>query len=292
MNVFLTGATGYIGSAVAQCLLEAGHAVTGLARSAESEQRLAQMGVEAVRGDLASIPSLMAAASMSEGVIHAGTTNDGAIDAAAITAMLSALKGSGKPFVYTSGVWILGNTGDRVADETSPVSPAALAAWRPGVEQMTMAAASGNVRAMVIRPGIVFGRGRGIPADFVRSARETGAAKYVGDGSNHWPVIHVDDLARLYVVVLERGASGAIYLAGDGSAYTVKEIAQAASLGAGADGRTESWPLDEARQQLGAYADALVLDQRISAEKAKRELGWSPQAPSILDYLRSRSHVA
>ena len=175
---------------------------------------------------------------------------------------------------------------------SAPANPIALVAWRPAVEQLTLASAPHNVRAIVIRPGVVYGRGRGIPADFARSARETGAARYVGDGANRWPMIHADDLARLYVLALERGASCALYHAGDDSAYRVKEIAQAASLGAGAGGRTESWPLEEARKQLGAYADALVLDQRISSERAKREMGWSARAASILDDLRSGSYIA
>jgi len=292
MNVFVTGATGYIGSAVVEALRAAGHSVTGLARSAEAEQRLTGSGIRAARGDLASMTGLIAAASFADGIIHAGTTNDGTLDTAAITAMLGALKGTGKPFVYTSGVWVLGNTGVRVADESAPANPIALVAWRPGVEQLTLASAPHNVRAIVIRPGVVYGCGRGISADFVRFARENGAARYVGDGTNRWPMIHVDDLARLYLLALERGPSGALYHAGDDTAYRVKEIAEAASTGAGAGGRTESWPLEDARQQLGSYADALVLDQRISSERAKRELGWSACAASVLDDLRSGSYVA
>ncbi len=152
-------------------------------------------------------------------------------------------------------------------------------------------AAAQGVRAVVIRPAIVYGRGGGIPADFVKSARETGAARYVGTGENRWAMVHVEDLADVYVRALQKAPAGTLLHAADGPSYRVKEIAEAASLGAGAGGRTESWPLEEARKTLGAYADALVLDQQVSAERAKATLGWKPDAPSLLQDLRRGSYL-
>ena len=292
MNIFLTGATGYIGSAVADALKKAGHSVTGLARSDEAAGKLHLKGVASHRGDLTSPASLAAAASALDGVIHTGTTNDGHVDQAAIRVMLDALNGSGKPFVYTSGVWVLGDTGDHIADESAPLNPTALVAWRPAVERMVLESAQKGVRAIVIRPALVYGHGGGIPADLVKSARENGAARYVGHGENHWPVIDVDDLADLYLRAVERAAPGTLLNAGDSSAHRVKEIAEAASEGAGKDGSTAAWPLDEARKTLGAYADALALDQRISSAKAISLLGWKPRAAGILDDLRSGSYVS
>ncbi|HTA71949.1 MAG TPA: NAD-dependent epimerase/dehydratase family protein [Bryobacteraceae bacterium] len=292
MNIFLTGATGYIGSAIADVLKKAGHSVTGLARSDEAAGKLHLMGVTSHRGDLSSPASLAAAASALDGVIHTGTTNDGRLDQAAIRTMLDALHGSGKPFVYTSGVWVLGNTGDTPADETARLNPAKLVAWRPAVERMVLESAQKGVRAIVIRPALVYGRGGGIPADLVKSARENGAARYVGTGQNRWPVIDVDDLADLYLRAVEGAAPGTLLNAADSSAYRVKEIAEAASDGAGKDGRTESWPLEEARKILGAYADALVLDQLVSSAKAKSMLGWKPRAAGILDDLHRGSYVS
>jgi nucleoside-diphosphate-sugar epimerase len=292
LNVFLTGATGYIGGAVADALLAEGHSVVGLARSDEAARRLTAKGIIPFHGDLNSPANLAKAAMESDGVIHAGTTNDGRIDQEAVRAMLDALRASGKPFLYTSGIWVLGETGGKVADETWPVNPAALVAWRPGVEQLVLAAARTGVRSIVIRPGIVYGRGGGIAADFVKFARETGAARYVGTGDNHWPLIHVEDLADLYCCALENATPGTLIHATDGSAYRVREIAEAASFGAGAGGRTESWPLEEARQALGAYADALVLDQLVGSawckppacEGAKRSF-------ALLDDLRNGSYA-
>ena len=292
MNIFLTGATGYIGSAVADALMKAGHSVTGLARSDEAAGKLRLKGVASHPGDLKSPASLTAAASALDGVIHTGTTNDGRVDQAAIRAMLDALKGSGKPFVYTSGVWVLGDTGDRVADETAPLNPIALVSWRPEVERIVLDSAKQGVRAIVLRPALVYGRAGGIPADLVKSATENGAARYVGTGHNRWPVIDVDDLADLYLRAVERAAAGTLLLAADSSTHRVQEIAEAASAGAGKNGRTESWPLDQARKTLGAYADALVLNQRVSSARATTLLGWKPRAAGILEDLRRGSYVS
>jgi nucleoside-diphosphate-sugar epimerase len=265
LNVFLTGATGYIGGAIADALLAAGHSVSGLARSDQAVRTLTSKGITPVAGDLNNPASLAKAASASNGVIHAGTTNDGTLDKAAVQAMLDALRGSGKPFVYTSGIWVLGDTGGKIADESWPLNPAALVAWRPAMEQLVIAAASTAVRSVVIRPGIVYGRGGGIPADFAKSPR------YVGAGENRWPLVHADDLADLYIRALVNASAGSLFHATDGSAYRVQEIARAASSNA------ESWPLEDARKTLGPYADALVLDQLVSSEKAKRTLEWRPQ---------------
>ncbi len=291
MNVFLTGATGYIGSVVAEALIAAGHSVTGLARSDAAAGKMSLKGITPWRGELTSPAALAEAAKAADGVIHAGTTNDGRLDREAVRAMLDALPGAGKPFIYTSGIWVLGNTGDKPADESAPLNPIALAAWRPAVEAMVLDAAKRGVRSIVIRPAIVFGRGGGIPAELVKSARETDAARYVGDGHNRWPMVHVHDLADLFARALDRAAPATLLHAADDSAFRVKEIAEAASDAAGTAGRTSSWPLEEARKSLGAYADALVLDQRISAQKAKTTLGWNPREKSIVEDLRHGSYL-
>jgi nucleoside-diphosphate-sugar epimerase len=291
MNIFLTGATGYIGSVVAEAVIAAGHPVTGLARSDAAAGQMSLKGVTPVRGDLTSPASLAEGVRSADGVIHAGTTNDGGLDGEAVRAMVDGLRGTGKPFLYTSGIWVLGNTGDKPADESAPLNPIVLVAWRPAVEAMVLKSAKQGVRAIVIRPAIVFGRGGGIPAELVKSARETGAARYVGDGRNRWPMVHVHDLADLFVRALDRAASGTLLHATDDSAFRVKEIAEAASDAAAAGGRTSSWPLEEARKSLGPYADALVLDQRISAEKAKTTLGWNPREKPVVEDLRHGSYL-
>jgi nucleoside-diphosphate-sugar epimerase len=294
MEVFLTGATGYIGSAVAEALQKAGHKVTGLARTPEKAKQLEARGIRACLGDLLKPETIAAAARSAEGVIHTANTNDASspqVDLAVVRAMLSALEGSGKPFVYTSGVWVLGSTGDKVADEQTPVNPTPLVAQRPAIEQEVLAYKGRGVRTVVIRPALVFGRGGSIPAMLTKSARETGATTYVGDGRNRWPFVGVEDLAQLYVLALLKAAPGSLYNAAHGPSFRVREVAEAASMGAGAKGKTQTWPLEEARKAMGAFADALVLDQQVSGEKAKKELGWSPQAASVLDDLKTGSYA-
>ena len=207
-----------------------------------------------------------------------------------VRAILKSSEGTGKAFIYTSGVWVLGSTGDRVADENTPVNPTPLVAHRPAIEQEVLGYKSRGVRTIVIRPAVVYGRGKGMPTAFTQSARETGAARYVGDGQSRWAFVDVDDLAQLYVLALEKAAAGSLYNAAHGPFLQVREVAEAASIIAGAGGKTQAIPLEEARKTMGAFADALVLDQQVSGEKARKELGWTPRAASVLEDLKTGSY--
>jgi len=291
MQVFLTGATGYIGTAVADRLRAAGHKLTGLARSDVAANRLTAAGIRPVRGDFSDPQSVGSAARSADGVISLATTYNPAVDGPAIDAILDALAGSDKPFVYTSGIWSHGNTGDVVVDETTPPKPAALVQWRQAVEDRVREGAKRGIRTVVIRPAIVYGRGGGIPAGFVDSALKEGAARYVGTGENRWPFVHVDDLADLYLLALERGQAGSLLLGVSGPSHPVRDVAAAASRGAGAGGRTTAWPLQEARKTLGPYADALVLDQQASGRRAQETLGWRPRQPDVLEDIERGSYV-
>jgi nucleoside-diphosphate-sugar epimerase len=294
MEVFLTGATGYIGSAVAEALVKAGHSVSGLARTAEKAKYLEAHGVRASLGNLLKTETLSAPARAADGVIHMANTNDAKApqaDAGAVRAMLEALEGSGKPFVYTSGVWVMGSNEDEVADENAAVNPTPLVSYRPPVEQEVLGYKDRGVRSIVIRPAVVYGRGGGMPKSFVQSARETGAARYVGDGQSRWAFVDIDDLAQLYLLALEKAPPGSLYNAAHGLAYRVVVVAEAASIGAGAKGRTQAIPLEEARKTMGAFADALVLDQQVSGEKARKELGWTPRAATVLVDLKTGSYA-
>jgi nucleoside-diphosphate-sugar epimerase len=291
MRVFLTGATGYIGSTVAEHLLAAGHELTALARNEASSKKLRAAGVTPVRGDFTDPNSVGSAAREADGVISMATTYDPSIDGPAIDAILDALAGSNKPLIYTSGIWSHGDTTGRVVDETSPPNPAPLVAWRQAVEDRVLAGAKRNIRSVVIRPAIVYGRAGGIPAGFIDSARKEGAARYVGTGKNRWPLVHVDDLADLYLLALEKAPPGTLLLGVTGPSRSVSEIAAAASRGAGLEGRTVATPLDEARKQMGPSADALVLDQQASGKRAQELLGWRPHRPDILEELERGSYV-
>ena len=292
MRVFLTGATGYIGSAVADRLRAGGHQVAGLARSEDAATRLETAGLIPVRGDFSDPGSVAAAARGADAVISTATTYDPAIDGPAIDAILDALAGSNKPFIYTSGIWSHGDTGGKVVDETSPPRPAELVRWRQGVEERVLEGQQRGIRTVVIRPAIVYGRGGGIPAGFVDTAQKQGAAQYVGTGKNRWPFVHVDDLADLYLLALEKAPPGTLLLGVHGRSYPVREVAEAASRGAGAGGKTAAWPLEQAREKLGGYADALVLDQQASGRRAEELLGWRPYRPDVLEDIERGSYRA
>jgi nucleoside-diphosphate-sugar epimerase len=290
MRVFLTGASGYIGGAVSDALRSGGHEVTGLARSDTSAARLTAAGIRPIRGDFSEPSSVAAAARSADAVISLATAYDPAIDGPAVDAILDTLAGSDKPFIYTSGMWSYGDTGGAVVDETSPVHPASLVAWRQAIEDRVRQGATRGIRSIVIRPAMVYGRAGGIPAGFTDSARKDGAARFVGTGENRWPLVHVDDLADLYMLALDRAAPGTLLLGVHGPSQRVRDLAAAASRGAGAGGRTASWPLEEARQKLGLYADALTVDQQASGRRAE-ELGWRPHRPDALEDLERGSYA-
>jgi nucleoside-diphosphate-sugar epimerase len=286
MNVFLTGATGYIGGAIADALQRTGHTVLGLAHSEQSAKVLQARSMSPLRGDLRDPASLAQGARQADAVIHAATTNSGDMaeaDIAAVETILAALDGTNKPFIYTIGCWVLGNSGDSIADEASPTDPPAIVAWRPALERRILAAATRGVRSVVIRPANVYGRAGGIPAMLITLARQSGAARYIGTGEHHCPMVQVDDLADAYVRALTQAPAGTLVNIPGGPAIRFKEIARAISQAAGLDGRTESWSLEAARQVLGPLADALALDLQFSGAKAQRLLGWRPQGPSIID---------
>jgi nucleoside-diphosphate-sugar epimerase len=293
MKVLVTGATGYIGSVVAEKLLAAGHEVIGLARSGEAVRKLEAAGVRPVRGSLQEVEGIARAAREADAVIHTAATGDASApeaDAQAVAAILDALDGTNKPFIYTSGVWVLGNT-DGVADEETELSPTLLVAWRPAIEQRVLAATARGVRSIVLRPAMVYGRGGGIIGEMVQAGRQKKQVRFVGTGENRWSLIHVDDLADLYLKALEKAPAGTLLMAAAGEAMRVRKIAEAASRAAGLDGSAvESWPIEQARERLGPYADALVLDQQVSAAKAERLLGWTPRQPSLMEDLASGSN--
>lgn len=286
MKIFLTGATGYIGSGVAAELLRAGHEVTGLTSSDAKAQDLERAGVRAVVGDLGDPATWRREAAWAEGLVHtafdSGADDPVERDGLAIDGLLSAAtEGSAhRAFLYTSGVWVLGNTGDGPADETSePAEPLDLVAWRPAHEQ-TVLDAGRRVTPSVVRPGVVYGERRGLVVRFFRAAEEEGASTYIGEGRNRMALIHRDDNARLYRQILEQAASG-MFHAVDGTPITMADVAVEAGRVAGAAGEPRSIPLEEARAELGPVADALCLDQVVAAKRSAELLGWAPRYRSF-----------
>lgn len=276
MRVLVTGGTGYIGGAVVEALRAAGHEPRGVARSEVAARAVRARGGVPVNGDLRDPRGLAALARDADAVIHTANTQaaDAAeADMAASRAIRGALEGSGKPFVLTSGAWVLGDTGDRIADENSPRNPVELVAWRGPLEEEILAAP--GMRGIALRPGVVFGEHGGIPALIAR-----GELPVIGDGSQHWTLVHVRDLADLYVRALAAPA-GAI-LHGIALVATMREVALLGAARRG--GRSlEYATLAEARGRLGAFADALALDQRVSSDRTQALLGWRPRRTSLVE---------
>jgi nucleoside-diphosphate-sugar epimerase len=292
MLVFLTGATGYIGGVVAETLIRRGHQVAGLARSQAAADKLRAIGAEPVSGDLHDPESIRRAAASADAVIHTAIEfgpDTAALDEQTVRAVLTALKGSTRPFVYTSGVWVVGDTRGRVVAELAPLRPPAIVAWRPAVEKLVIDGASDRICANVIRPAMVYGRGGGFLGGMVKQARTERLIRVVGTGENHWTYVHVDGLADLYVLTVEQAPKGEVFLASDGPAYTVRIVAD--TVATMYEAAVKLVPIEEARQTMGLMADALVLDQKIMTTKAGRMLGWAPRWPNVLDEIRSGSYA-
>jgi nucleoside-diphosphate-sugar epimerase len=277
MKIFLTGATGYIGSAVVAALRKAGHEVSGLSRSDAGDATLRRLGATPVRGALGAVAKLAGVLSAQDALIHAAVDYGlgPPADREALDALISAARAAHRPVsvVYTSGVWVLGETAAPSGEDALVDHPGAAVAWRPAHERAALDAASGDVATVIIRPGIVFGERRGLVSPWFAQAVEKGAAEIVGHGRNRWALVHRDDLAELYRLAVERRARGVLHGV-DGTPTSLAEAARAASAAAG-KGAIRSIPLEEARKQLGPMADALAMDQVVVAPRAT-ELGWRP----------------
>ena len=288
MRVFMTGASGYIGSAVARELVRAGHEVTGLHHREESAEVVRAAGARPVRGDIADPATYAETAAGHDVLIHlaADYEDQEAADTAAVDTLIEAARSHmirDAHLIYTSGCWVLGDTGGTPADEDYPADhPAEIVAWRPAHEErvLGMTGEGSDLTATVIRPGVVYGGVAGLVTPVFASAAEEGAARFVGDGENHWSMVHRNDLATLYLRVVEERASG-IFHGVAGSPIRVIDVARAASEAAGAGGETRSVPLEEARRSAGQVVDALLMDQTLVTHRAE-EVGWSPAYPSFV----------
>lgn len=258
MRIFLTGATGYIGSAVARAL-SARHEVAALVRPDADTKALRDLGVVLVSGDLHSLPSLREQIEGSDAFVH--TAFSPSDDHFAVD-VFTALPGH---FVYTSGCWMLGNT--ESAHEGSPVNPLAISAWRAPHEERVLG--SGGA---VVRPGCVYGGKQSLAAEWFVAAEQDRPLRIIGDGKNRWAMVDLEELADFYLRAVEQRATGVLH-AIDDSRETVEESARA--VGRSSD--VEHVPIELARTALGDFADALAVDQVIASNESREKLGWSPR---------------
>jgi len=282
MRIFLTGATGYLGSAALDAFVRAGHEVTGLVRSREQAERLAARGVHAIVGSISEPKTYKKAAAGFDGHVHAAfeySDRGAAADLTAIETIMAAAR-PGAVFLYTSGVWVLGHQRTPV-DETATVNPTPMVAWRPDHERRVLEAGRARVRAIVVRPGIVYGGARGIVSDLFKDAAN-GLMRLIGGGENHWPLVYERDLGELYLRLVTTPDAAGIYHATDEGDERIADIVEAIAACAATRPEIRRMPLEEARTKMGPYADALALDQLVRSPRA-RALGWTPTLRSVTD---------
>jgi nucleoside-diphosphate-sugar epimerase len=289
--MFLTGATGHVGAAVLDALIRGGHTVTALVRDNEKARRVAKRGAHPVIGNLAEPDSYRGSADGQDGYVHAAfDTSSGrgpAIEQAALETIIAAARrprtgGATAPasrfVIYTSGVWILGKTPEP-ATEDAPVNPITLSAFRPAHEQLVLEAAGDHLRAIVVRPGVVYGGGNGMVGDIFKAA-SNGLVRVVGDGNNHWPLVYDRDLADLYARLAASADASGIYHANDEGDERVNDIVGAIKPYLPVKPDVRYVPIEEASHKMGAFADALALDQIVRSPRA-RALGWAPTLHSV-----------
>lgn len=284
LRVFITGATGYVGRSVALRLVRAGHEVYGLGRNAERGAALASAGVRPVFGDLSDPGTFLGTLQNCDAVVHAAfdTQATAARDQQALEAIRVAIQdGRVRRLIYTSGVWVHGAGQGRVIDETTPLEPLELVRWRAAHEDVAMDFTELEAAVTIFRPATVYGESRGLIGRMFEEARDARVVTYAGDGSQNWALVHCDDVAEAYALALEHSKGGQRYLLGDESQFTLREIATAVARVTGAEARP--WPRESVIEKLGTYGEALLNSQKVSAAKARRELGWVPRHSSFVN---------
>ncbi|MBN6774505.1 NAD-dependent epimerase/dehydratase family protein [Pseudomonas granadensis] len=293
MNVFITGAAGFIGGSIATGLVQAGHQVTGLVRSVEQADELKVLGITAVVGTLDDQTLLAERARTADAVINAASSDH----RGAVEALLDALRGTNKVFLHTSGSSIVGDasggqSSDVIYFEDNLPEPTVDKAARVAIDNLVLAAAKDGVNSAVICNTLIYGHSLGVKRDSVqlprllKQARKSGVVRHVGPGQNIWSNVHIEDVVALYVLALSKNVPGTFYFVESGEASFVDmTTAMAAALNLG---QPQDWPLQDAEAEWG-YEMAnygLGSNSRVRGKKARELLGWAPKRTSVVEWIR------
>jgi len=287
MRIFVTGATGFVGTAIVNELIDAGHSVLGLARSDEGAERLAAVGAEVHRGSIDDLPSLRRGVAHADGVVHTAFNHDFSTYAAnceadrqVIAALGAELAGTDRPLLVTTGMTLLGNQGGVGTEEDAPV-PSSAGVPRSASEEAATALAQQGVHACVVRlPQVHDPFKQGLITYLIALAREKGVSAYLGEGANRWPAVHVLDAACLYRLALEQGTRGTRYHAVGEEGVALKAIAE--SIGRGLRLPVVSVPASGAEQHFGWLARFAGMDSPASSALTQQRLGWRPVETTLI----------
>jgi len=291
MKVFITGATGYIGGSVATKLLERGDHVIGLARSDEAAAALRKRGIEPLAGEINAYTPFVEIAKRADAVINAANSDNPFV----VHALLEGLKGSSKTLIQTSGSSVVGNydngeASETIFDEDSTFTPQPEKAMRVAIDHQVLAAK--DIRGIVIRPTLIYGRGIGVPATSIQLpklidlAKKHGVPRHLGRGLNIWSHVHIADVVALFLLALDKAQAGSLFYAESGEA-NFKSAAQSIGRMLGMGAATKDWPIGEAVEALGPGAYLSFGSNSRVRGKRSRELGWTPRQGTLFDEIES-----